>query len=130
MELMTLVAGQRWTYRTPAGFEGSRIVIGAIAHFTDGRDIICCAVSEAPRRHAGGRVEVVTIPFLPMTEAAFRASVVAPDGLSELPADFALRLEEWSNDPRGLSAFTVPFEGYLDVMIAHQVEEIAGVRAA
>ncbi len=127
---MSLVAGQRWTYRTPAGFESSRIVIGAIAHFAGGRDIVCCAVSEAPRRRPDGTVELVTIPFLPMSEAAFRASVVALDGLSELPPDFAARLEEWSNDPRGLSAFTVPFEGHLDVMIAHQMEEIAGVRAA
>lgn len=127
---MQFAAGQRWTYRAPEGYETSRMVIGAIAKFEGGRSIVCCAVSEAPRRHADGSVEVVTIPFLPMTESAFRASVLAADGLSELPPDFAQKLEEWSNDPRGLTAFTVAFEGYLDLMIAHQMEEIAGVRAA
>lgn len=127
---MQLAAGQRWTYRTPEGHERSRMVIGAIAKFEGGRNIVCAAVSEAPRRHADGTTEVVTIPFLPMTEAAFRASVLALDGMSELPPDFAERLAEWSNDPRGLSAFTVAFEGHLDLMIAHQMEEIVGVRAA
>lgn len=127
---MQLAAGQRWTYRTPAGYESSRIVIGAIAKFEGAESIICAAVSEAPRRHGDGSVEIVTIPFLPMTETAFRASVLAFDGMSELPPDFAAKLDAWSSDPKGLTAFTVVFEGYLDLMIAHQMEAIAGVRAA
>jgi hypothetical protein len=117
-------------YRAPQGYERSRIVIGAIAKFEGGNTIICCAVSEAPRRHADGTVETVTIPFLPMTETAFQASVVALDGMSELPDDFGPRLQDWSQDPKGLSAFTVPFEGHLDRMIALQMEKIAAGQAA
>lgn len=127
---MTLAAGQRWTYRAPAGYEASRVVIGAIAKFEGGNSIVCCAVSEAPKRHPDGTVELVTIPFLPMTEAAFMATVVAQDGMSELPGDFASKLQEWTEDPRGLTAFTVPFEGHLDRMIAAQMEKIVATHAA
>lgn len=127
---MTLAAGQRWTYRAPAGFESSRIVIGAIAKFEGSESIVCCAVSEAPKRQGDGSTEAITIPFLPMTESAFRASAVAFDGLSELPEDFAPKLQAWADDPKGLSAFTVPFEGHLDLMIALQMEKIVGGQAA
>lgn len=92
--------------------------------------IVCAAAVHAPRRHADGHIEMVTIPFLPMTEAAFRASVVALEGEAALPEAFAQKLEEWSNDPKGLTTFTVPFEGFLDQMIAHQMAEIAGLSAA
>jgi hypothetical protein len=70
------------------------------------------------------------IPFLPMTEPAFMASVIALDGAAEPPESFAQKLQEWSDDPRGLSTFTVPFEGFLDRMIALQMAEIAGQSAA
>lgn len=127
---MSFAAGQSWTYRAPRGFEASRLLIGAIATFDRERNIICCAVVHAPRRHADGHLEMVTIPFLPMTDAAFNASVVALDGEAELPESFVEKLTEWSNDPKGLTAFTVPFEGFLDQMIAHQMAEIAGLSAA
>lgn len=127
---MELAAGQCWTYRAPHGFEASRLLIGAIASFEGRMSIVCAAVIHAPRRHADGHIEAVTIPFLPMTEAAFRASVVALDGTAELPESFAQKLQEWSTDPKGLSTFTVPFEGFLDQMIAHQMAEIAGLSAA
>lgn len=128
---MQFAAGQSWTYRAPHGFETSRLLIGAIASFDGHRNIICSAAIHAPRRHSDGHIEVVTIPFLPMTDAAFAASVVALcEGEAELPESFAGKLEEWSNDPKGLTAFTVPFEGFLDQMIALQMAEIAGLSAA
>ncbi|MGE3228526.1 MAG: hypothetical protein AB7J30_03730 [Hyphomicrobium sp.] len=127
---MNFHAGQSWTYRAPKGFEASRLLIGAIATFDHDRSIVCCAAVHAPRRHADGHLEMVTIPFLPMTDAAFSASVVAFDGEAELPESFAESLEAWSSDPRGVTAFTVPFEGFLDQMIAQQMAELAGRSAA
>jgi hypothetical protein len=127
---MNLHAGQCWTYRAPIGFETSRLVIGAIVTFDGDRSIVCCSVTAAPRRFADGRVETMVIPFLPMTEPAFRDSVVALEGDAEPPQAFASKLEDWGNDPRGLTTFTVPFEGYLDRMLALQMAEIAGQDAA
>jgi hypothetical protein len=127
---MGLSAGQCWTYRAPNGFETSRLIIGAIVTFEGERSIVCCSVTGAPRRHPDGSVETVVIPFLPMTEPAFRASIVALEGAAEPPQSFASKLDEWGNDARGLTTFTVPFEGYLDRMIALQMAEIAGQNAA
>ena len=126
----TLELGQSWSYRAPAGFEASRLLIGAILTFHDHAPVICCAVSGAPRRLADGSVDRVTIPFLPMSEEALRASVVACDGVAEPPDGFASGLAEWRSDPRGLSMFTVPFEGLLDQMIARQMAAIIGYSAA
>lgn len=128
---MKIAAGQSWSYRAPGGFEASRLLIGAIASFNRDRNIVCCAVVHAPRRHADGHLDMITIPFLPMTDAAFHASVVALDeGAAELPDMFVEKLNAWSNDPKGLTAFTVPFEGFLDQMIALQMAEISGLSAA
>ncbi|WP_072394858.1 hypothetical protein [Hyphomicrobium sp. CS1GBMeth3] len=128
---MKFAAGQSWTYRAPQGFESSRLLIGAIATFDTGAHIVCCSVVHAPKRHAEGHLELVTIPFLPMTEAAFEASVVSLDAEAEdLPEGFVGKLQDWSNDPRGLSVFTVPFEGFLDQMITHQMAASAGLSAA
>ncbi len=127
---MDLAAGQSWTYQAPAGFESSRLLIGAIASFADRGSIVCAAAIHAPRRHTDGHIEVVTIPFLPMTEAAFRASVIELDGAADLPDAFAEHLQAWSNDPKGLTTFTVPFYGFLDQMVAQQMAEIAGLSAA
>ena len=121
-----LQAGQRWTYRTPEGFEASRMLIGAIVAFDGGPSILCCTVTDAGRRRPDGSVEAVTIPFLPMTEDAFRASVVAEDGVGAVDAQFAEAFETWREDQRGLSYFTVPFEGFLDRMIALQMAAIVG----
>ncbi len=127
---MSICAGQRWTYRAPDGFEASRLVIGAIVRFDSGRTAICCSVTEAPRCNPDGSIDRVSIPFLPFTEAAFRASIVALDGAAEPPAAFGEKLQDWQDDPRGFSTFTVPFEGYLDRLIALQMAEIVGRAAA
>lgn len=129
---MTFAAGQCWTYRAPQGFESSRLLIGAIATFHNGEHIVCCSAVHAPKRHADGRFELVTIPFLPMTAAAFEASVVGHDLDSQevVPEGFVSKLQEWSDDPRGLTVFTVPFEGFLDQMITHQMAASAGLSAA
>ena len=121
-------AGEQWSYRAPEGFEGSRIIIGAIVTFAEREPIICCAVFGAPRRLADGRIEPVTIPFLPMLGSALAASVVAHDGEAELPASFPAAFENWQNDTRGMSVFTVPFEGRLDLLIARQMAQ--GLAAA
>lgn len=116
----TLAAGQRWTYRVPDGFELSRIVVGAILRFEKADNIVCCSIFGAPSDHESTPDEITTIPFLPMTEPAFRASVLALDGLGEVAAGFAKRFLQWGEDPKGLAAFSVPFGGSLDRMIELQ----------
>lgn len=127
---MTFAAGQRWSYNAAQGFEASRLVIGAILKFEDADSIVCCSVTGAPRKRPDGTIEIVTIPFLPMSETALSATVAAQDGLEEPPEAFAEKLQEWCNDPRGLSQFTVPFDGHLDHMIARQMAQIVGLSAA
>lgn len=65
-----------------------------------------------------------------MTGQALAATVVAQDGMQEPPAVFADKLEQWSTDARGLTTFNVPFDGYLDHLIAHQMAKIVGLDAA
>ncbi|MCC7253422.1 hypothetical protein [Hyphomicrobium sp.] len=128
---MNFAAGQSWTYRVARGFEASRLLIGAVATFDGDRNIICCAAIHAPRRHADGHLDMITVPFIPMTDAAFCASVIALDeSAAELPEGFVEKFTEWSNDSRGLTAFTVPFDGFLDHMITDQLAELAGLSAA
>lgn len=127
---MEFAAGQQWTYRAPEGFESSRIIIGAVATCADNRHIICFSVLNAPRFDEDGNIERVTIPFVPMSEEAFAKTVVDPLGPADPPEAFSDALENWSNDPRGLTVFTVPFEGALDRMIALQMAAIVGDSAA
>lgn len=127
---MTLAAGQRWTYRAPAEIAGSRLVIGAILSFEGQERIVCASVMDAQQTNPDGSVVIVTIPFLPMTERAVLDTVVVPDGTAEVPEGFAEHFEAWHGDARGLSFFTVPFEGSLDRMIALQMTEIVGSRDA
>jgi len=127
---MDVAAGQVWFYRTPEGFDGSRIIIGAIASYGDEQRIICCSVTKAPQRQPDGSVIEVSIPFLPMTEQAFGETVTEPAGTDEPPTSFAQALKIWQDDPRGQTSFTVPFNGFLDQMIAHQMAAIVGHRAA
>lgn len=127
---MDIKAGQAWTYRAPVGFERSRLLVGAVLTFPEGAKIVCCAARDAPVRHPDGSVAAATIPFFPMSEAAFAQSVLASDGAAELPAAFHPELETWRADPRGLAVFTVPFEGSLDRMIALQMAAIIGPEAA
>jgi hypothetical protein len=124
---MQLAAGQQWTYRAPEGFEASRLVVGAIVTFAEREAIACCAVLGAPSRQPDGSVAAATIPFLPLAVGALARSVVEPDGAGTLPDGFAEALAAWQEDPRGLASFTVPFEGFLDQMIARQMAEIIGV---
>ena len=123
------VAGQRWIYRAAPGLDGSRLILGAILTFEGGR-IYCCSITHAGRQLADGGLERVHIAFLPLTEAALLDTVIALDGTGNLPPSFAARLQDWTDDPRGMSTFTVPFDGYLDHLISLQVETIAGGRAA
>ncbi len=125
-------AGQCWSYRAPEGFEASRIVIGAVASFSAGRCIFCCAVTKAPERQPDGGFARVVIPFLPMSEDALAQTVTTRDEANpvQLPEAFANALATWRDDPRGLTCFTVPFEGHLDRMIAQQMAAIIGTDAA
>ncbi len=128
-----LAAGQSWTYRTPAGFESSRLIIGAVVRLEDERTIICAAASNAPTRQANSNPAKTNIAFIPMSERAFRASVLACDNTNATPPDiagFQKEIQSWQTDPRGLSVFTVPFEGQLDRMIALQMADIVGKPAA
>lgn len=127
---MKFAAGQEWNYKTPEGFETSRIVIGAIATCGDGNHIICFSVYNAPRQSSTGEVEIVTIPFVPMSEKAFEETVTELTGEGDPPDDFSEALKAWSEDKRGLSVFTVPFEGIIDRMIALQMAAIVGAPAA
>ncbi len=72
-------AGQVWRYSAPDGFEASRISIGAIATFPDQRRIICVSVNDAPQRQPDGSIAAMNIAFLPLSEDAFAATVVALD---------------------------------------------------
>ena len=53
---MEFRAGERWCYRTPAGFEQSRMVIGAVVSFASSEPIVCCAVLGAPRMLPDGSI--------------------------------------------------------------------------
>ena len=121
---MTFSVGQKWTFRAPQGFEHSRITIGAIVTPPDGQRIVCFSVSNAPRVTAENQVYDCKISFIPMTEAAFAATVVQPDGTGELPAEFGEELLAWRDDAKGLTVFSVTFEGCLDELIAQQAASL------
>lgn len=121
---------QQWAYAAPPGYEASRIVIGAIVSWDKNERVICASVTGAPRREPNGGIAAVTIPFLPMTEAAFSKTVTELDGRADPAAGFASAFTEWSNDQRGLSVFTVQFDGFLDRFIARQMAEIVSPQQA
>lgn len=128
-----LKAGQSWTYNAPPGYESSRLVVGAIAMFAHDAPIICVSVSGAPQVQPDGSLIAVSIPFLPMSREAFAATAEAlADEHAEAAIDpgFAAALADWGNDPRGMTCFTVPFDGYLDRLIARQMAAIVGTDAA
>lgn len=128
---LELQPGQCWRYGAPAGFETSRLVIGAIATFSADAHIVCVSVSGAPQVQPDGSVIAVDIPFLPLSTEAFLATVDALDeaATAELDRGFADALGEWNDDPRGASCFTVAFDGYLDRLIARQMAAIVGADA-
>lgn len=125
-------AGQVWRYSAPDGFEASRISIGAIATFPDQRRIICVSVNDAPQRQPDGSIAAMNIAFLPLSEDAFAATVVALDDEATVSVnpEFADGFLEWNNDERGLTCFTVAFDGWLDKLIARQMAAIVGSDAA
>ena len=61
MEGPKFVPGQAWTYRVPDSHAASRIVVGAVLTFSGG-DVVCCAVTRAPRRLPDGTIDEATIP--------------------------------------------------------------------
>ncbi|MGE0024147.1 MAG: hypothetical protein AB7S70_11025 [Hyphomicrobium sp.] len=115
-----IATGQSWRYRAPEGFEESRLVVGAIVRFERGENIVCCSVSKLPRKLNGAAHETITLPFLPLTESAFRASVSEQDGVGDLPESFPKRLLMWAEDEKGMVAFKVPFAGNLEQMVELQ----------
>jgi hypothetical protein len=125
---MAFRAGQVWKYAAPHGFETSRMLIGAILSFEDGERVVCCSVEGAPQRTPDGALARITIPFLPMAEDAFARSVVDLEGEAPAPSAFVEAYAEWKTDPKGFSCFSVPFEGFLDRMIAQQMAQIVGAR--
>lgn len=123
---MTFEAGQRWAYRAPDEIADSRIHIGAIVEFSGGVTIACCAVTGAQQDASSGGLERATIPFLPLSLEALAKTVTARDGDAECPEEFAAALEAWGQDPRGVSYYTVPFEGSLERLIGLQMAAIVG----
>ncbi|MBS0241541.1 MAG: hypothetical protein JSS20_05140 [Proteobacteria bacterium] len=121
---MQFAAGQKWACKAVHDGGDCRIHIGAIVEFGGGLRIACCAVTDAVDREPDGREREVAIPFLPMRLEALAASVVELDGAAELPEAFTAALAAWGQDPRGVSYYTVPFEGSLDRLIAHQMTAI------
>ncbi|MGE0699368.1 MAG: hypothetical protein AB7O57_09760, partial [Hyphomicrobiaceae bacterium] len=121
---MMFEAGQRWAYAAPSEVADSRILIGAVVTFEGGRRIACCAVTASLERADDGSIEVVSVPFLPLTFEALGETVTVQDGVAEPPDDFADHLAAWQSDPRGARYFTVPFEGSLERMIARQMAAI------
>lgn len=116
--------GQKWRYAAPDAVAGSRFVIGAILAFGGDTRIICSTVTNVLQKQPDGSLGIVTIAFLPMTEAALAATVTEPDGDGEVSPNFASQFAAWHEDGRGLSYFTVPFDGSLDRMIARQMAEL------
>lgn len=122
-----LATGQCWRYHSDEpGLDGSRLIVGAVLTFAAGPTLVCCAAVGAIGKRPDGALERITIPFLPMTEAAALASISTSDGIADLPAGFQAQFEAWRSDLRGLTYFTVPFEGRLDRMIARQMAEMIG----
>lgn len=123
---MDFAAGQIWRYSAPSAIADLRIVIGALVEFESGKMLACCSVTGAQQKQPDGTTGKVTIPFLPMTVEALQRTVVALDGFGDVAETFGAHFEAWSEDARGASYFTVPFEGSLDRMIALQMAEIVG----
>ena len=127
---MDFSVGQQWTYRTHEDLASSRLVIGAIVSFAGGERIVGVSILGALQSRPDGTVAIANIPFLPMTESALAATVAELDGTGDVDDHFAGQFEAWQADARGLSFFTVPFEGSLDRMIARQMAELVGQRDA
>jgi hypothetical protein len=122
--MAAFTAGETWTLRAdPAG--EMRLVIGAILH--GATSVACCAVWNAAATGADGHAVRATIPFIALSLDALAATVATLAEAAPLPDEFASHFEAWRADSKGLSVFTVPFEGSLDRLIARQMAAIAGL---
>lgn len=125
-----LRAGQRWTFDATHGFSDARIVIGAIVSTGGGERIICFGVTRAPTTLDGGIQGEAVISFIPMAESAFKRTVQVCEGMSEPLDGFQSELQAWQNDPRGLTVFSVPFDGCLDRLLANQAASLINTRTS
>ena len=130
-------AGETWTTRRPAATATSLpqdgappyLVIGAILHAdTTATGIAACAVWNARAKSAEGAWAPSIVPFLPLSLAALARTVVERAEPLALPDGFLAHFEAWRADPKGLTVYTIPFEGSLDTLIAHQMAAIIGMQ--
>jgi len=125
-----LSAGQNWQFNTSHGFDDARAIIGAIVSPSSGARIVCFSVTRAPTTLDDGSQSEAMISFIPMAEAAFRTTITNLDGTATLPTEFSDELTAWQSDERGLTVFTVPFDGCLDRLLAHQAAAMIAQPAA
>ena len=125
--MTSFAAGGTFTTGGIDGLPTPVLVIGAIVRGAGGA-IACCAIWRAAAKGADGRWTTATVPFLPLSEEALAATVVEPLAPVALPDEFLPAFEAWHADPKGLSVYTIPFEGTLDGLIARQMAAIVGVR--
>jgi hypothetical protein len=118
-------AGQCWAFRSPEGYDHARLIIGAILRFDGQDDVACVSITAAPQRRADGSRGPAPILLLPLTLAALAATVTDYAGEALPPAGFANAFAAWHDDDRGVTFFTVPFDGHLDRLIARQMSAIA-----
>jgi hypothetical protein len=124
---MTLAVGQQWTCRAPEATH-ARLVIGAILAFEGAERIVCVSVAGAVQADHERGAAAVAVPFVPMGESAFADSVAALEGSGDVGDEFLEQFDRWYHGEKGLTYFTVPFEGSLDRMIATQMAVIVQSR--
>lgn len=129
-DAVQIAAGQCWQFDTSHGFDDARIIIGALVTPQQGERIICFTVTRAPTTLDGGIASDAMISFIPMTESAFRQTITEPDGSASPPPEFSDELQAWQSDERGLTIFTVPFDGCLDRLLARQAASVISQPAA
>ncbi len=125
-----LAAGQNWRFNASHGFDDARVIIGAIVSPSAGERIVCFSVTRAPTTLDDGTETDAMISFIPMAEPAFRATITTLDGAAVPPPEFSDELAHWQSDERGLTIFTVAFDGCLDRLLAHQAASLIGQSAA
>ncbi|MCH9765689.1 MAG: hypothetical protein K0U34_06830 [Alphaproteobacteria bacterium] len=125
-----LAAGQSWRFNATHGFDDARIIIGALVTLPAGGRIVCFSVTRAPTKLSDGTIAEAMISFVPMAEPAFRATVIANEGMATPPQEFSDELTAWQRDERGLTIFTVPFDGCLDRLLANQAASLIAKPAA
>ena len=121
---------QSWQFNTSHGFDDARVVIGAIVSPSRGDRIVCFSVTRAPTTLDNGIKSEAMISFIPMAEPAFCATITNLDGEATPPPEFSDELAAWQSDERGLTVFTVAFDGCLDRLLAHQAAAMLAKPAA